>query len=223
MASYEIDAQWIDRYLRDQLGPEEEEAFEVELMDSPELQRELEAALGLREVLRADERSAPDAEEGPVDITGAPTAKWRNFAMAACLVLAVFSTTMYWRTSNELSNARNDLESLMQPVGDVLRVPVDIMRSGSQQEPDVIVQKPADDALLLLDIEVSPRARQEPALNLRLVSDDGTELMAWSSRPLPSGRHTAAIRSAQIPTSRIWLEASSLEGELLDRRLLEFR
>jgi hypothetical protein len=43
--------EWIDRYVRDELSVEEIAAFEQALLDSLEMQQELETTLALRQLL----------------------------------------------------------------------------------------------------------------------------------------------------------------------------
>ena len=43
--------EWVDRYVRDELSVEEIAAFELALLDSPEMQKELETTLALRQLL----------------------------------------------------------------------------------------------------------------------------------------------------------------------------
>jgi hypothetical protein len=43
--------EWVDRYVRDELSVEEIAAFELALLDSPEMQQELETTLALRQLL----------------------------------------------------------------------------------------------------------------------------------------------------------------------------
>jgi hypothetical protein len=97
------------------------------------------------------------------------------------------------------------------------------MRSAGGQTPDVIVQKPAGRAAILLDIELGLRAREQAQLDFALVDPEGATLLAWQSAPTDDGRATAIIDNQQIPASRLWLQINTSNGELLERRLLEFR
>lgn len=215
MAEYEITEEWVDRYLRDELDDEERDAFELELMNSPELSKALTAAMGLQQALELGEEHLPDSDPGDVSPLG-PSRGWRTFAMAASLLLAVFSTTMYWRTSNEVSVLR-------APVGQVLTVPVEVMRSGSETEAPRAVAIPNEADLVLFDIEIPADHADEAVLDMRLSAQDGEEILSWQSSPLPIGNHNVAVRASQLPRGQAVLEARNPDGELIYRRLLEFR
>lgn len=215
MAKYEITEDWVDRYLRDELDDDERDAFELELMDSPELSKSLAAAMGMQQALELDEAHLSDTDPGEISPLG-PLRGWRTFALAASLVLAVFSTTMYWRTSHQLS-------ALQAPVGQVLTVPVEVMRSANDIEAPRAVAIPDEATLVLFDIEIPADHSDEPVLNMRLSTRAGQEIMSWQSNPLPSGNHNVAVRASQLPQVQVVLEARNPEGELIYRRLLEFR
>lgn len=215
MAKYEITDVWVDRYLRDELDSEECEAFELALMDSPELSKNLAAAMGVQQALEQEEAHLSDADPGEISPL-APPSGWRTLALVASLVLAVFSTTMLWQTSNQLS-------SLQAPVGDVLTVPVEVMRSGSDVEAARAIAIPDETGLVLFDIEIPADHSDEPVLSMRLSEPGGQEIMSWQSSPLPSGNHNVAVRASQLPKGQALFEARNLEGDLIYQMLLEFR
>ena len=109
--------------------------------------------------------------------------------MAASVLLAVFSTTMYWRVSNELS-------ALQAPVGQVITVPVEIMRSGGETEAPRAVAIPDEAGLVLFDIEIPADHADEPMLNMRLSTQEGQEIVTWQSTPLSTGNHNVAVRAS---------------------------
>jgi len=217
---------WVDRYVRDQMTEQEMAAFEETLMDSPALQQELETVLALRGALSMQPAPPPEFEAGSESdatqtLTGA--GKWQGLALAAMVVLAVFSTVMFWKTSNDAADLKRQLTQLGQPRTQVLTVPVDIMRSAGSQTPDVIVKKPPGHSAILLDIELTPAARQLDLLNFSLVDPDETLVATWVASPNPQGHSTAVFNTEDVPASRLWLEISTPGGELIERRLLEFR
>lgn len=220
---------WVDRYVQHRLSEEEEAEFETALLESPELQQSLETALALHRTLKlaedlevevASDAGASKVAESPFSPHGQ---RWQPFAMAASVVLAVFSTVMYWRTGVELSDTRTELESLKAPFGSVLTVPVDIMRSASTQEPDVIVRKPDGRALVVLDIEVLPAFTQLTLIHITLRNEDGSLVTQWQAGPPRNGQLSTAIDSALLPIGKVWLELLDASGTLSDRRLVEFR
>jgi len=214
----------VDRYVRDRMSAAEAADFEAEMLESPALQQELETALVLRAALQQEaaletRRSAGDRARGhPFE-----KSDWRAFALAATVVLAVLSTVMWWKVGIDAADLEQRLQSLAQPTSQVLSVKVPIMRSAGGQTPDVIVQKPAGRAAILLDIELGLRAREQAQLDFALVDPEGATLLAWQAAPSDDGRATAIIDNQQIPASRLWLQVNTSNGELLERRLLEFR
>lgn len=211
----------IDRYVRNELAADEIVKFEEALVESPELQRELETILGLREALALRPETAAD----PGRAEPRPGAEyWRPAAVAASLLLAVFSTAMLWKVSNENAGLREDLDLLAQPRTTVLRIPVDTLRSGgADQRPDVVIRKPEGRAALLLDIDYSSMAGRHERIFFELNDERGAVLMAWSIEARAGGRSSVMVDNEHIPAGRIWLRFLSAEGEELDRRLLEFR
>ncbi|MDX1554661.1 MAG: hypothetical protein R3212_01410, partial [Xanthomonadales bacterium] len=160
----------VDRYVRDELAPEEMAAFETELLESPDLQEELETVLALRAGLQRESVQQPaTAANDHVSEAMDSRSGWQRLALAATVVLAVMSTVMWWQAGNEVADLERQLNLMSQPRGDVLTVAVPIMRSAGGQTPDVIVLKPRGQAAILLDIELGLRARVEGALAFALV------------------------------------------------------
>lgn len=220
MANHMYDSNYLDRYLRNELSAEEEAELETVLLDSPELQDELEAAMALREALRLDEEAKSFDNEEPANLLEGRN-NWQTLALAASVLLAVFSTTMFWKVSNESAALQQQIDTMGQPFSDVLTVSVDIMRSGGNV-PDVVVQKPRSNALLLLEIELNPRGQQLDEIRMTLRDESRSELLAWTSAVHGQDYVTVAIPSRQVPDGRVWLEMSESNGEVFDRRLLEF-
>lgn len=213
---------WVDRYVREELAVEETVEFEQALMESSAMQQDLETALGLREALLLEpEQSLPRNGLLPESLPGG--GNWQPVALAASLLLAVFSTVMFWKVSNDSAGLQNQLDLLNQPLTQVLSVPVNIMRSTSNRTPDVIIQKPAGHSAILLDIELGSAARELEELIFELVDDGGVALLSWNTAPTKSGRASVMLSSERIPSARLWLQISSSEGRTLERRLLEFR
>ena len=209
----------VDDYVRDRLSADDEAAFEEALLEDPELQAAVEVALGIREVLG---KQADELDE--IQHSAEPSRNpWSGYALAASVALAVISTTLYWQAGVENQRLMEQIDSLSGPVGTVLQVPVNIMRSGSEFTPDVIVQKPDGKAAILLDIELGAQARDASELKFALVDIDDSILLEWYAAPTPDGRTSVVISNAQIPATRLWLQISNTEDVVLERRLLEFR
>ncbi|MBT8059015.1 MAG: hypothetical protein KJO33_05430 [Gammaproteobacteria bacterium] len=209
---------WVDRYLRDEMTASEIAAFEQALMDSPSMQQELETAMALREMLKHDAPSGQQASGSFLTGLRRPIPT----GIAAAIALAVFSTLMYWKTSQEAAGLQEELARLNQPLSGILTVPVALMRSDGGRTPDVVVSRPAAGHGVLLDIELAPGSRGRGELAFSLSRADGEFILAWRGSPAADGKSRALIRSEQIPTGRLWLDIASSEGETLERRLLEF-
>lgn len=218
--SARFDSAWIDRYLRSELSQDEEAALETALLDSPELQDELEVALAMREALRLDDENEPAVKEEPLDYLKGKH-NWQPLAMAASVLLALFSTTMYWKVSNESAALQQQVDALNQPHASVLTVYMDIMRSAGGT-PDIIIQKPAANALVLLDIELSPQGQRMDSILMSLKTESATEGLIWRVEVAASSRVTVAFTSGQLPDGRAWLEMSDPQGKVFERRLMEF-
>jgi hypothetical protein len=213
---------WVDRYVRDELAVDETVEFEQALMESPAMQQDLETALGLREALLLEPKQSVSRNGRlPEPLPGG--GNWQPVALAASVLLAVFSTVMFWKVSNDSAGLQNQLDLLKQPRTQVLTVPVNIMRSASSRTPDVIIQKPVGHSAILLDIELGSAASKLEELVFELVDDDGVAISSWNAAPTKRGRASVMISSEQIPSARLWLQISSSEGRTLERRLLEFR
>jgi len=213
---------WVDRYVRADLAADEIVKFEEAMMDSPSMQQELETVLGLRETLLLEpKQDIPQDDLLPESLSGG--GNWRSLALAATVILAVFSTVMFWKVSNDSADLRNQLDLVSQPRTQVLTVPVNIMRSADTQVPDVIIQKPAGLSAILLDIELGTAAIKHEELVFSLVDNDGVVISAWNAAPTRGGRARVLLHSEQIPPTRLWLQIFAIEGQKLERRLLEFR
>ena len=212
----------IDRYIRNELAADEEAEFETELLDSPELQRQLETAMGVRQALLLDDELGGSRQAEPLQDMDARN-NWQPLALAASVLLAVFSTTMYWKTSNDAAALQSEIEVLSQPHTAVLTVPVNIMRSAGSQTPDVIIQKPGGNALVALDVELGHATVAAELARLTFRDLQEVELISWESGSIENGRIIAVFNTQQLPDGRVWLELSDEKGKVIDRRLLEFR
>ena len=225
MANSQYDQDWVDRYVRSELDDDELAAFELAMMESETLQSAVEEALALRELLTHD---AAEAEEDGAEeadsmlVPGPPSKGWQPLALAASLVLAVFSTVMFWRVGNEAQTLRLQVDALSQPVSSVLEVPLDIMRSGNADRPDLIIRKPGAGSLMRLSVELTPQAREIDELTFSLANASGETLTSWKAAPQPDGRVAVLLRPELLPPGFVKLNISDTDGEPVDSRLLEF-
>ena len=206
----------VDRYVRDQLGPEEEAAFEERLMSDPGLQAEVEAALAIRSAFELEQRH----DDAPAEVAVAQGNPWTPYAMAASVALAVISTLMYWQSSVETGELREQLSTLQGPQAGVLPVSVPIMRS-TGGSPDAIIQRPASGGVLR-DIELSQRFHDADQLSFTLAAPGGETILSWQSGAPLNGRTTVLLPSAELPDGRVELRIAR-EGAEGETRLLEFR
>ena len=222
MDNSEYSDDWIDRYLRNELSADKEAEFETMMLGSPELQRRLETAMAVQQALLWDDELGESGQAEPLQDLDARN-NWQPFALAASLVLAVFSTTMYWKISIEAAAFQSEIAALNQPRTGVVMVPVDIMRSAGSQTPDVIIRKPEGNALLALDIELSHATQAANLARLSFRDPQGVELISWESGNIENSRVIAVFNAKQLPNGRVWLEMTDVQGKVIDRRLLEFR
>lgn len=212
---------WVDRYVRGALSEAEEAEFENALLDSAELQDELEAALALKETLRRSPDPAVDTGDVGEEIT-LKSPGWQKYAVAAALVLAVLNLGLYWKEASDRAVWQSRYENLSDSLGEVLTVPVEIMRSSNANEPGVIIRKPRGRALVLLDIASRSNAQETGEAGLQLFDESNHLLRSWSAKLDARGRIVTAIPASELPLGRVWLEIS-VPGEPSDRRLIEFR
>lgn len=224
MTERPTDIELADMYVRDMLPADQEAEFELRMLESPELQQHVETALAIQQSLRLDqahqEPGHDNDDEPEIMETGSG---WKNWALAASVLLAVVSILLLAKSNVESEQLRLRVAELSQPQTLVLHVPVDIMRSFDAGTADVIVQKPPTGAAIQLDIELGQESRNQPLLGFSLLDATDTPIVTWQASPSADGRATALIRSEQTPTGLLQLTISNADGVVLDRRLIEFR
>lgn len=212
---------WIDRYLRNELTAEDETRFETALLESRELQDDLETSMAIRRLVQLDvEAQAPGSDSGQLPELHMP---WMTIGITASLVLAVLSGVMYWNVSHEVATLRNGMQEFGKPHAHEIVVPLDIMRSASLDVPEAIIHKPGEDTYIVLDIELTQAALNAGAVRMALREPDGAELAAWYAGAVEDGRVKSYFDAEYLPDGRAWLEMTDETGRLLDRRVLEFR
>ncbi len=210
-----------DRYVRNKLSPSAVEEYEVRMLESPELQKELEEALLLQRALESDEQVTGLTRTERSELSR--YSHWKSVALAASFFLAVISLVLFLDSRGTTNALRRQLDELTQPRTQVLHVPVPIMRSANSTIPDVIVQLPDGYSIIMLDIELGTKSRTAPTLTFILNNDDRAPVLTWTAKPKTDGKSTVALNSEQISAGQSWLIISSAAGEELERRLLEFR
>jgi hypothetical protein len=213
-------SKWVDRYVRNELSKEEEFEFEVALLESEELKKELETALGLKQLLKLSEGQIEDKSSGQAPEN---RSNWQPYALAASVILAVSSMALYWKANSENLALSERVYALSQPRTGVRVVSVDIMRSASSRTPDVRILKPKGHSTIILDIELAPVSAKADSLSFKLIQDDKSVQLEWDARPDSKERAKVAINNEAVPEGMYWLEISDVEGNFLERRLLEFR
>ena len=211
----------VDRYVRDELSADEVVAFEEQLLEDPQLQDELEAVLALKETLTQQNQLDANIEE-PEDLPSGGN-QWSSMAIAASVLLAIVSTTFYWRTSVEAGRLQEQLTALQAPRTSVLNVAVNIMRSAGSKTPDVIIQKPAGHGVMVLDIELSTGFHKLDSINFQLQAGENESVLSWSAPPTTSGRASVVLNAEAVPDGMVYLQMSDPSGMLREKRLLEFR
>jgi len=218
MDKTEFNKDWIDRYVSNLLSAEEETEFELELLESPALQQQVETAMAIRQALVLER----DLDQSVFTSKAAPGNSWQNLALAASVLLAVFSSTMYWKAGNEVRDLREEVGSPGAPLGGLLTVPVDIMRSSGSQIPDVVIKKPDGNTAVVLDIELGSSTSAMKSVHMNLVDQKGEKLLSWVSEVTATGRAQAVFLTDQLPVGQTWLEMTDADGHVLERRLIEF-
>ncbi len=212
---------WVDRYVRDELSEEEVEEFEERLMTDSDLQSQLEAVFLMKEALKLESEAETETSKDAVVIP------WRNqwspMAIAASVLLAVVSTTLYWRSNVEIGHLQEQVTALQAPRTSVLTVPVDIMRSAASATPDVIVEIPAGHSAIVLDIELSAQFQNLQTVDFELVTQDSKAVLAWAAAPAGSDTVKVVLDSEVVPAGMIQLRMSDPDSDMQERRLLEFR
>ncbi len=188
-------------------------------MHSPELQDKLEAALMLKEALKQKNSSADESAYG----SSARSSNWLRWAIAASLSALAASTYLLFDSKVQVSLLEQHLSELNNPRTEVIFATVKIIRSAGGSIPDSIVVLPKTRATVLLEIELGAQSRQFDQLTLSLETKDQQTALSWPSSPRPDGHIMVSIRSEQIPIGMIWLVVTSNSGEVLERRLLEFK
>ncbi len=211
-----------DRYVRNKLTPAEVEAYELQMMDSPELQDELEEALLLKEALKLGRAGSEVPKDSGV-VANDSGSRWMPWALAASVTLMLVSSYLYVSNWSETKLLKNQLASLSQPRSEVLFATVKIMRSAGNAVPDSIIQLPERSVMVMLEIELGSRSRNVQNLLFSFESEGQATGLNWIGSPDASGLTTVAINSEQIPLGMVWLVVSASDGEVLERRLLEFR
>jgi len=212
---------WVDRYVRDELSEAEMEEFEERLMTDSDLQSQLEAVFLMKEALKLESEAETNTAEDAVTIP------WRNqwspMAIAASVLLAVVSTTLYWRSNVEIGQLQDQVTALQAPRTSVLTVPVDIMRSAGRATPDVIVEIPAGHSAIVLDIELSARFQNLPSVDFELIPQDSEAVLAWAAAPAGSDTVKVVLDSELVPVGMIQLRMSDPDSDVQESRLLEIR
>jgi len=209
-----------DHYVRNKLSDAEQAAYELRLLESPELQDELEATLALQQALRLEKKSAPPSTDH-TDPVKLPSHPWQNFALAASLAVVAISLVLVFSSRQEISELNKQIIDMGQP-RTVLNVPVQIMRSAGDEIPDVIIQIPSGHAAVLLDIELSGRSAAHPNLQFALQNEPAEAIISWASST-SNNRSSFVLNAETLPTGKIWLRILDASGAQLERRLLEFR
>ncbi len=211
-----------DRYVRNKLSPAEIEEYELRMLDSPELQDELEEALLLQQALKLDSTQSNNLQRSRVTETENGS-YWIQWALAASIALILVSSYFHITTWSETNLLKNQVATLSKPRSEVLFATVKIMRSASNSVPDSIIQLPDQNSTVLLEIELGSRSRNAQTLLFSLESENEPTDLSWVGSPGTDGLTTVAINSEQIPLGLVWLVVSAENGELLERRLLEFK
>ena len=211
-----------DRYVRNKLSPDEVEAYELRMLDSPELQEELEEALILQHALKLDKTQSNNLQGfGATETKKGPN--WVQWALAASSALILVSSYSHLTNWTETNLLKNQVADLSQPRANIIFATVKIMRSASNTVPDSIILLPDQKSTVMLEIELGSRSRNAQSLLFSFESENEPTDLSWVGSPDDHGLTTVTINSEQIPLGLVWLVVTSKNGEVLERRLLEFK
>jgi len=217
------DIELADRYVRNKLAGDVETEFEVRMLENPELQQHVQTALAIRASLRLEEQLGDSSSGSHNSGQHKPRVDWGKLAIAASVLLVVVSTVMLAKSSIESNQLERQIAELTRPRTSFLKVPVNIMRSVGSNTPDVIVQMPSINSVIQLDIELSGKSQVHSSLRFDLESDEGISIATWKASASENGRTVVLFRSELIPAGFVHLRVSDVNGNILDRHLLEFR
>ncbi len=216
----------IHRYLRDELTEQEASAFEVAVLESPELQDELEAAMAVQHSFKMAEAkgvevSGQPAKGGNLQVSADKkrTMSLPQWSLAASVVIAAASLLFFWQARQQIGELEHSIASqnLARP-GAGLTLPV--MRAGSTQA--FVVQRPASGSIVNLGVEVAANSAQTPLQLAFMTVAEQQVLYRWNGIPDAENTVSKAIDARFFPVGRVWLVIRDADGELLERRLLEF-
>ncbi|RLA50732.1 MAG: hypothetical protein DRR42_12280 [Gammaproteobacteria bacterium] len=210
-----------DRYIRNKLSPAENIEFEQRLLESRELQNEVEEALILQKALRLEKTLINESKHGTYEVNRISPV-WMKWALAASTVLAIVSISFYFVENAERKLLVDQVASLGQPRTGVVSASIKIMRSADSHIPEAIIQLPTQDSILLLEVELGTHSRAEKKLNFAFQSDNDSTILAWTGVVDEHGMSSVAIDSERVPSGLVWLVVSGKEKIALERRLLEF-
>lgn len=223
MTRHLTDGELADLYVLDKLPGDEEAEFEERMLVDQQLQQHVETALAIKEALKL-EQTLCEKTSGSRDKFHRKNANsWGGLALAASVLLTVVSVVMLARSGHEVDQLERKVAELSRPQTSVLKVPVNIMRSAVSASPEVIVQKPQNGGLIQLDIQLNIQSQTQPSLNFALENEMGVSIETWSAVPASNGHSIVLLRSEQIPVGKASLKISDSDGNILDRRLVEFR
>ena len=222
-----MNASLTHQYVRNKLSPAATKDYELRMLESPELQDELEEALMLQQALGQDKAAVAGFKNThwAASVKRPYQFQWALAASAALLFIctSLLTVNVYYNGQAENELLRNQIADLGKPRADVVFASVKIMRSAGNMVPDSIIQLPSQDTTIMLDIELGSRSRYAGELVFTLDSESHPVDLSWLGSPDADGFTTVAIDSEKIPAGLVWLQVSAKNGETLERRLLEFR
>ena len=171
-----------DRYVNDNLSPAEVKEYELRLLEGPEMLDDLEDTLVLKKALKLDQaRSHIYQNAGVPEIGSRPN--WMQWALAASVVLLVFSSAFHLTSRNDNKFLKNLVTQLEQPRDNIIIATVKIMRSANNKVPGSIILLPNKNSTVLLEIELGSRSRAAQQLLFKLESEDKSINLTWSGSP----------------------------------------
>lgn len=219
MADRIFDSGWVDRYVLNELSEDESVIFEAAMFESAALRRDVEVALSLQAVLGLDDAASESVQ------TSSPGASrrvqpWQPWAVAASVLVGVLGGAMWFKSASEISELHDQVAELSRSYDEVVVKRLDLTRSGGGTRGTPVL-KPPGNALLVLDIELSPRTKDLDHAQIKLIDDAGQLISSWSGATTDRDRLSLGVRSSRLAEGPLLVEILDAEGTKLEEMRLE--
>ena len=233
LTSVSSDNDLIRAYLDNTLTDPQRDAFELRLLQEPELQDQIDLETALRQGFRAHgpELSENTTAQAPAALSLPPPPQALSrpppprakrhpaLALAASFVAGMVVPALFWLNAQQGAPADPDAGFVAR--GNVPAVLIDPVRSANT---DVVLVVASNASLLLLQVPVYPQHADE-RYSLRIEREDGVAV-AELEQLVPDGEDliTALLPTSSLPSGRYRLDLQSLHaGAIGEQRRIVLR